>query len=127
MSNNTSSWSTLLAVVYGANWLTSIACGVAILVVILTVVRRHRPDAFQPLLLWAGVSLGLGVLGALASTLATRLATTQGVESVLKVQAANGLVGIATHVLLVLLLIRGLVAIAQPPKVQAVEGTPPYR
>ncbi|MBK8261901.1 MAG: hypothetical protein IPK80_11270 [Nannocystis sp.] len=34
-----------------------LACGAGIVIVVATVVRRHRPDAWQPLLVWAILSL----------------------------------------------------------------------
>jgi hypothetical protein len=122
-----STWSTALPLIYGASSLISTGCNVALLVVVLTVVRRHRPDAYRPLLLWAALSLGLGIVGWLGALFVTVVAARRSVESMFLGQAINAGVGIAMHVALVLLLIRGLVALAQPPKQPRVEGLPPYR
>jgi hypothetical protein len=127
MSDSGASTRELLSLIYGASWLIAVACEIALLVVVLTVVRRHRPDAYRPLLLWAATSLGLGLVGRVAGFVTTRFMATGGIDAIIRIQAINALVGIAIHVALVALLIRGLVAIAQPRKVPAVEGMPPYR
>lgn len=79
-------WRSLNSLIYGGSSFVSFACEIAILVVISTIVRRHRPDAYQGLQLWAIGSLVVFVI-----------------------------------------FIRGLAALAQPPKPIVVEGLPPYR
>ena len=127
MSDSGASTRELLTLVYGASWLIAVACEIALLVVVMTIVRRHRPDAYRPLLVWAASSLGLGIVGRVAGFVTTRFMATGGIDALVRMQLINGVVGIAIHVALVVLLIRGLVAIAQPRKVPPVEGMPPYR
>jgi hypothetical protein len=125
--NSSSSWSAVLSFVYGANQLLWVAAQVTLLVVIATVVRRHRPDAYRPLLAWSIVGLVFGVVGWIAAFAMRVVMARDGIDAVLKTQAATGLLGAVEHVILVVLLIRGLVALAQPPKTPVTPGQPPYR
>src|SRR3954465_9792698 len=50
-------WQSLMTLTYGASSLVGVACEVAVLIAISTIVRRNRPDAFRGLQLWAILSL----------------------------------------------------------------------
>lgn len=121
------SWSTVLGLVYGANQLLWIGAQIAILVVVATVVRRHRPDAYRPLLVWSVVGLVFGVVGWMSTMLIRFVAARDGVDALMMAQVGIGVLGAVEHVVLVILLLRGLVALAQPAKVPVVQGLPPYR
>jgi hypothetical protein len=125
--NSSSSWSAVLSLVYGGNQLLWVAAQIALLVVIATVVRRHRPDAYRPLLAWSIVGLVFGVVGWVGGFAVRVVMARDGIDAMLKAQVATGLVGAVEHVILVVLLIRGLVALAQPPKVPITPAQPPYR
>ena len=105
------------------------ACEIAILVAITTIVRRHRPDAYQGLLLWAIGSLVVFVvmnIARVAMPFLTR-SSSAGIESFFRASAFLTILGTGLHVVLVVIFIRGLAALAQPPKPIVVEGLPPYR
>lgn len=122
-------WRALSSWIYGGSSFVSFACDVAILVVIATIVRRHRPDAYRGLLGWAIGSLGVFVLMTVARTVLPIVANTSsgGMESYFRMSALLTIFGTALHVVLVVLFIKGLTALAQPPKPITIEGTPPYR
>lgn len=122
-----SMWRDLLQWVYGASTFVSFACEIAILVVVATIVRRHRPDAYRGLLTWAIGSLGVFVFLALARTIIPFFTRGGDMEGYFRASSLLSMLGIGLHVVLVILFIRGLVAIAQPPKPITIEGTPPYR
>ena len=98
---------------------------ITVISVVATVVRRHRPDAYQPLLVWSiaqlvvyGVNvIGYPVLGVIA----------HGSDSYMTAMAMFRIVMSIVHLGVILLLVRGLVAIAQPPKPFKVESDAPYR
>jgi hypothetical protein len=48
-------------------------------------------------------------------------------ESYFRMNALLTILGTGLHVVLVVIFIRGLAALAQPPKPVVVEGLPPYR
>ena len=98
--------------------LCGFAGAITVLVIVATVVRRQRPDAYRPLLWWSIGSLGL---------LVTFLVRESGTEGYMKAISIWGIVMSLAHLGLVLVLVRGLVAIAQPPKAVVVESDAPYR
>ncbi|MBN9161628.1 MAG: hypothetical protein BGO98_34245 [Myxococcales bacterium 68-20] len=104
---------------------TAIACDVGAILIVAGPVRRHRPDAYKPLLWWAILSLVLAIFSPVLSWGA--FVTARESESVLLIQAIISLVNIPVHVALALLLLRGLVRIAQPPPPVAMPETPVYR
>lgn len=121
-------WQALNTWLYGGSSLVSFGCDIAVLVVIATVVRRHRPDAYSGLQTWAIVSLVGFVFMNIARVVGPMMASHRdGLESFYKMNAALTVVGTLLHLTLVLLLIRGLTALAQPPKPPVIEGQPPYR
>jgi hypothetical protein len=120
-------WTTLLSAVYGTSCFVSVVIEVAFVAVVATVVRRHRPDVFNPWIVWAIASLVWGVLGPMIDIILPMVASPDGIDSVLRVRAISSGFGIVVHVAMAVLLLRGLVALAQPPKPIKVEGAPPYR
>ena len=98
------------------SFVLSLAGEVALLVVVATVVRRHRPDAWRSLLAWAVAALVASVANRIVSTVATTVAGRSGVESIVATQTVFVLVGAAINIGLVVLLARGLIKLAQPPK-----------
>lgn len=114
--------------VYGLSSFVSIACEVAVLVVVATVVKRHRPDAYRGLLFWAIGSVSFYAALNIARALVPLFTRSGGgIESYLLASSLLTVVGMAGHIALVVVFIRGLVALAQPPRPVNVEGTPPYR
>ena len=116
-----------LTVVYGLGSLVQLGAAIALLLTVIQVVRRHRPDAYR-LLMWAAilelVSIGVGY----AFTLLTPvISATSGTSSVIAVQIVRGFVGTMFTVAISVCLIVGIARVARPfvePKPDA-EG--PYR
>jgi hypothetical protein len=120
-------WQSLTQWAYGGSALVTLACDIAIIVTISTIVRRHRPDAYRGLQLWAILSLVGMVFLTGAGVVAPIVTARDGMDSFFRTNVILTLAGILVHVSLVVLLIRGLTALAQPPKPVVVEGAPPYR
>lgn len=109
------------------SFLVSLAGEVALLVVVATVVRRHRPDAWGGLLAWAIAALVASVANRIVSTIATAVAAGNGVDAIIAMQTVFIVVGAAINIGLVVLLARGLVKLAQPPKPTIVPHDGAYR
>jgi hypothetical protein len=122
-------WRGLSSWIYGGSSFTSLICDVAILIVISTVVRRNRPDAYQGLQAWSIGSLVVFVVMYVARLVVPLFAkaSSDGMEGYFRLNALLTIFGTGLHVVLVILFIKGLTALAQPPKPVAVEGAPPYR
>jgi hypothetical protein len=121
-------WRTLSTFIYGGSSFVSFVCEVAILVAVATVVRRHRPDAYQGLQLWAIGSLVVFVAMNVARAALPFVSRGDGgIDVFLRNSSLLTIVGTVCHVVLVIVFIRGLTALAQPPKPIQVEGAPPYR
>ena len=123
-------WRALSSWIYGGSSFVSLVCDVAILIAIATIVRRHRPDAYRGLLGWAVGSVGVFVfmtIARLVTPILARSSTSDGMESYFRTSALLTILGTGLHVVLVVLFIRGLTALAQPPKPLVLEGAPPYR
>lgn len=122
-----SMWRDLMQWVYGASTLVSFICEIAILVVVATIVRRHRPDAYRGLMTWAIGSVAVYVFLGIVRMVTPFVSRSDGMESYFRASSLLAMVGILLHVVLVVIFLKGLIAIAQPPKPITVEGTPPYR
>ncbi len=109
------------------SFLVSLAGEVALLVVVATVVRRHRPDAWGGLLAWAIAALVASVTSHVGSTIVTGIAAAGSIDTLITVQSVIVLVGAAINIGLVVLLARGLVKLAQPPKPTIVPHDGAYR
>lgn len=109
------------------SFLVSLAGEVLILVLVATVVRRHRPDAWRGLLAWAVASLVASIFTRVGWTVGLALAGQGGVDSVVTAQAVLTLVNTGITIVLFLLLARGLVLLAQPPKPVAIPTEGAYR
>ena len=122
-------WRALNTWIHGGSSLVAFVCDVAVLVAIATIVRRHRPDAYQGLQAWAIASLGVFLFTTVAWIAVPSFARTSegGMEEYFRMSGLLTILGTVLHVVLVILLIRGLTALAQPPKPVAIEGAPPYR
>lgn len=121
-------WMGLMATTTGLSFLVQLGVQIALIVLVATVVRRHRPDAYKTLLGWAVASLTASTLGRIAGAIAPVLfAREGGVEAIYKQQVVFGLVWIPVTIGLFVWLARGLVKLAQPPVTPKVEGSPPYR
>jgi len=94
---------------------------VAFLVVILTVIRRHRPDAYGGLLAW--------IIFSFASFIVTTVARAV-LYPIVGVQAgtiAGTSLSAVCAVIEAILFVRGIVAIAVPRKPEELPATPLYR
>jgi hypothetical protein len=111
----------------GVSVLLGFGGNLALVVVVATVVRRHRPDAHGPLLLWAIAGLVFGVFMPAVGFAAPAFSASGGFESVLTTQAVIIFAGAVLHLVVVLLLVRGLVKLAQPPKAIVAPPDGPYR
>lgn len=121
-------WRALNRWIHGGSSLIAFACDVAIIVAIATIVRRHRPDAYRGLQAWAIASLGVFLFTTVAWIVLPFLAPTDfGMVHYFRMSGLLTILGTLLHVGLVILFIRGITALAQPPKPLVVEGTPPYR
>lgn len=105
--------------------LVGIGLLVAIVVVIATVGKRHRPDAYGWLLGWAIGTLAWTFLSDVVHLVLPRVVERS--ETVFAMFSGFSLLGTAVHVGLSLLFIRGFVAIAQPPARVTTEPVGPYR
>ncbi len=121
-------WVSLMATTSGLSFLVQLGLQVALIVLVATVVRRHRPDAYKTLLGWAIASLVVTTLARVAGSVApVFLVRDGGVEAFYQEQVVFTLVWIPITIGLFVWLARGLVKLAQPPAPPKVEGSPPYR
>ena len=109
--------------------IATVGGAIAILWVIATVVRRQRPDAYRPLLWWAIGSLVATLVSfaayPLISFYSVKSSSLSSMETYLDLIGAFQAFNATVHVVLVVVLVRGLVAIAQPPKAVRVESDAP--
>ena len=125
--SETSAWESIHRLVLGGAWLVGIVCQIVLIVVVATVVRRHRPDAWHGLLAWAIASGAAFVLSPLLHSASAFFARSDGVSGFLRASALTQGIMIPVHLVVFVLLVRGLVRIAQPaPKVD-LGPAPPYR
>ena len=117
----------ILSVAAGLSWLLAFAGDVVLLVVIATVVRRHRPDAYKPLLAWAIAVLGLTLFRSVFMAVVRVVASRQGVEAMIVIQSFEIVLGAILGAGLVGLLAYALVRLAQPPRPLDLPNQPPYR
>lgn len=110
----------------GFSLLVSLGVRVAILVVVGTVVKRHRPDAHGALMLWAALEL-LAALVLPAVGFGSTVLGGGDLDAMMYRQTANIVGGALLHGGLTVLLVRGLVKLAQPPKPVDVPADGPYR
>jgi hypothetical protein len=120
---------TVLMASSGFSWMVNTGLWVSLLVVVLTAVRRHRPEAMR-LLLWAAL---LGLLQALVGPgLGVLLSQTGALgldgEAVLVGHALLGFTGTLLHAAVFVLLLMGIVRLARPARAlppPAPHGEPP--
>lgn len=127
MTESAHFWQTISQLVHGLHTLVSIGCHIALLVVVVTVVRRHRPDAQGALLGWAILALVGAAIFPVFMMASVMIFSRQGVDAVLAVQAFNTIVSLLFTLVVSILLVRGLAKLAQPPKPVVVDGERPYR
>jgi hypothetical protein len=111
----------------GISFIGSVGGAIALLWVVATVVRRHRPDAYGPLLAWAVASLVATGANFVVYPLAGLMLRRESSAEYLAVLDVVRVFFAIVHVGLVVLLVRGLVVIAQPPKAVVVQSDAPYR
>lgn|GEM_PF-3394720 len=118
---------TLLSVVAAASALVSLLVQVGLVVLVATVVRRHRPDAYGTLLVWSGLAVAFHLVGMVLTPVLMFVAGRGGTQAIVAVQALTTGVGLVFQVTLAAILARGLVKLAEPPRAPQFEGAPPYR
>jgi len=118
---------TFLSVASGFSWLLAFAGNVVLLLVVATVVRRHRPDAYKPLLAWTISGLGLTFFRSIFMTVVRIAVSRQGYETMIVIQSIEIVFGSILGVGLVALLAYALVRLAQPPRPVDLPQQPPYR
>jgi hypothetical protein len=102
-----------------ASSLVSFACEVAIIVVIATVVRRYRPDAWKPILVWSIAAEAVSRLKPFIVGVVQGLQVQGGDNlhaSISRGLVLNQLLGIPLTIALTGLLIHALLVLARPPK-----------
>jgi hypothetical protein len=107
--------------------LAGFAGAITVLVIVATVVRRQRPDAYRPLLWWSIGSLVFVAANFVGYPALAFFVRDSGTEGYLKALSIFRIVTSLAHLGLAVVLVRGLVAIAQPPKPIVVESDAPYR
>jgi len=117
-----SGWRAAFQAMLSVGWGVGLLCQVAIIAVIASVVRRHRPDAWGALLAWAMVGSGSWLLRPVLDVFVFRFVSPHE-----KALFVGQLIAIPLHVLAVALLLRGLVRVAQPPPKVDLGPQPPYR
>jgi hypothetical protein len=105
----------------------NVACNVGLIVIIAGAVRRHRPDAYGPLLAWAIASVAFGFVSPLLQFAASAIAASHGMDGFVFGQAIVATIFGIVHIGLVILLARGLVRLAQPPKQPVADSGAAYR
>jgi hypothetical protein len=116
------------AVLGSLSFLFHLACRIAILAAVMVIVRRHRPDAYKPMVTWAAVALAASVALWLMNVVGTPLLTWLVPRlGYVGPQAVYTCFSLLFEIALTLLLVRGLVALAQPPKPPVVESNVPFR
>ena len=106
-----------MALVWASNGLAvlvGIALQIALLAVVLTAVRRRRPDALPWLLAAAIMGLVAAMLGPALGWGGSFLAGELGIGAMLAAQSALGIAGTIFNAVNFLLLLRGIVALARP-------------
>ena len=117
--------SNLLQLALTGSLIVHICLQVALLVVVAVVVRRRRPDAYVPLLIWTIASLVVTVTSPVVTVVVMRLVS--ATEDVLIAQAWLNAINTAISVGLVILLILGLVRLSEPPKPVVLQASGPFR
>lgn len=116
----------LLSVIHGIHALVSLGLGLALLGLCMTLVRRHRPDAWHLLAASSAVHVGAVGLG-FAISLATPLLSRAGVDGFIMLQAVQSAIGLVLTVVWFALLGLGVARLAQPPRPARAEPVGPYR
>jgi len=125
--DSTHEWQNLMTLTSSLSALLTLGGEIAIVWVIATVVRRHRPDAYKPLLVWGLAVIGVQVLWRGATSVASFVSARDGIESMFRTNVIVSVLGMPLQIVLFVLLARGLARLAQPPREVRAEGTPPYR
>ena len=114
---------------FGISALVHVGCLIAIVAVVATVARRHRPDAYGSLLAWAISALVWCIVEQVAYMAIPMVASMLGdsIDMILGVQMALHLFGSFMGVVLAVLFIRGIVKIVQPPRGVPNDPVGPYR
>jgi hypothetical protein len=94
--------------------LVGLAMQVALLAVVLTTVRRHKPRAVPLLAASFGVSIASTILSAAAYPMAGLVASRTGVQNYAVVQASLSVGFALVHIVSGVLLLLGLVKLATP-------------
>jgi hypothetical protein len=124
----TSSSRVLQGMVHGLATLIAIGCSAALIAVIASVVRRERPDAFKPLLLWSILSLAAQVFFWLLNAVGPALVSRgEGIEAITTFFTVTAALHIPVSVGVTALLGVGLVRLAKPAPPVVVPHEPPYR
>jgi hypothetical protein len=108
----------LYTLVSAVGTLAALALEITLLVVVLTTVRRHRPDAAAVLAGSAGVTIFSTLASSFFYVVAARLMdrASGGIDAYMTVQAAFSAAMIIVRGLAAVLLIIGLARIAAPPR-----------
>ena len=126
--SDTASAQALMTTVQTLTTVLYVLADVGAAVLVATVVRRHRPDAYGSLLVWAIYAVVLAIVTPLAYALGFAVVgRTGGIERIIHFQALMNVLSTVLHLAVFALLLRGLVKLAQPPKPVTTEPVGPYR
>ncbi len=109
---------TLHSVGLGVSWLVNVLLRIAVLAVVVAVVRRHRPEASAPLVVWSVMELVWSVFGQALFYAASWFAGRGGVESLVTAQLGATAVSTVIHIAMTVLLVYALVRLAKAPAVR---------
>lgn len=122
---NEASW--LMAAVFGLGWALHVGAAIAFLLVVVLVVRRHRPDAWRTLLAAAVSQLVQVAVGLAFHVLTPVVSVAGGVDAMITLQIVRSVAGSALSAVGAVLLLVGIVRVARPFVEPVPEGSPPYR
>lgn len=126
--SDTESAQALMTTVHTLTTLVYVLADVGAAVLVATVVRRHRPDAWSGLLVWAISATVLAIVTPIAYALGYAIVGRgDGIAAILRFQMVMSVVSTLLHLAVLALLLRGLVKLAQPPKPVTTEPVGPYR
>lgn len=126
--SDTESAQALMTMVHTLTTVVYVLADVGVAVLVATVVRRHRPDAYGSLLVWAICAVVLAIVTPLAYSVGYAVVgRVNGIAAILRFQMLMSVISTVLHLGVLALLLRGLVKLAQPPKPITTEPVGPYR
>jgi len=127
MSEDPTAITKTLSTTITTSLLVGIVSAIVIVAVIAVGVRRQRPDAYLPLLVWGICLVATDVVLGFGGAAYIESAGRQGVEAIIRAQIHSVVVNMIVTLVLNGLLMFGILRLARPPKPIVPQGDPPYR